>query len=159
MFRDEPAPTEWPAVQIRAPRQTRVRSPSGSARHQPGECFMREFACFGVGPVRFECSGQRFAVLCVLALALFMFSDVAFAADPVKAAADPFAGTALATALGSLVAALNGAIARSLAAIAVIGMGIAALTGRVEWSRAIVVVLGVGLIFSAAAMITALFPV
>jgi type IV secretory pathway VirB2 component (pilin) len=38
-------------------------------------------------------------------------------------------------------------------------MGIAALTGRVEWSRAIVVVLGVGLIFSAATMIDALFPV
>lgn len=114
---------------------------------------MREFACFGVGPVRFECSGQRFAVLCVLALALFMFSDVAFAAD------DPFAKTSLALGLGKLVDALNGAIARSLAVIAVIGMGIAALTGRVEWSRAIVVVLGVGLIFSAATMINELFPV
>lgn len=122
---------------------------------------MREFACFGVGPVRFECSGQRFAVLCVVALALFMFSSLALAqaTTPVTPAADPFAGTALATALGRLVSALNGAIARSLAVIAVIGMGIAALTGRVEWSRAIVVVLGVGLIFSAAAMITALFPI
>lgn len=114
---------------------------------------MREFACFGVGPVRIECSGQRFAVLCVLALVLFMFCDVAFAAD------DPFAKTSLALGLGKLVDALNGAIARSLAVIAVIGMGIAALTGRVEWSRAIVVVLGVGLIFSAAVMINALFPV
>ncbi|WP_439590185.1 TrbC/VirB2 family protein [Hydrogenophaga sp.] len=115
---------------------------------------MRDFQCFGVGPVRFECSGQRLAVMFLVALVLFAFSDLALAADPV----DPFANTDLAGALGRLVGALNGAIARSLAVIAVIGMGIAALTGRVEWSRAIVVVLGVGLIFSAAAMIEALFP-
>lgn len=113
---------------------------------------MRDFQCFGVGPVRFECSGQRLAVLFLVMLALFTFSDLAFAQ-----AADPFAGTALATALTNLTGALNGAIARSLAIVAVIGMGIAALTGRVEWSRAIVVVLGVGLIFSAATMIDALF--
>ncbi|MGE0098063.1 MAG: TrbC/VirB2 family protein [Hydrogenophaga sp.] len=118
---------------------------------------MKEVHCFGPGPVRFECSAQRLAVLCVVAVALFVFSHPALAQT--AATADPFAKTALATALGSLVAALNGAIARSLAIIAVIGMGIAALTGRVEWSRAIVVVLGVGLIFSAGVIINALFPV
>lgn len=117
---------------------------------------MREFACFGVGPVRFECSGQRFAVLCVLALALFMFSDVAFAVAA-DTSVDAFAGSSLAKALNSLVKTLNGTIARSLAIIAIIGMGIAALTGRVEWSRAIVVVLGVGIIFSAATLVDNLF--
>lgn len=113
---------------------------------------MREFHGFGVGPVRFECSAQRLAVLFLVMLALFTFSDLAFAAD------DPFKDTALALALTRLTDALNGAIARSLAIVAVIGMGIAALTGRVEWSRAIVVVLGVGLIFSASTVIKALFP-
>lgn len=121
---------------------------------------MRDFQCFGVGPVRFECSGQRLAVLFALAFALLLFNGLALAqtTPPATTTTDPFASTALATALGSLVNALNGAIARSLAIIAVIGMGIAALTGRVEWSRAIVVVLGVGLIFSATAIIRALFP-
>lgn len=123
---------------------------------------MRDFQCHGAGPVRFECSAQRLAALFLVALFLLAFSDLSLAQTTPPPAttttSDPFASTALATALGSLVSALNGAIARSLAVIAVIGMGIAALTGRVEWSRAIVVVLGVGLIFSASAMIRALFP-
>jgi|GEM_PF-6802987 type IV secretion system protein VirB2 len=118
---------------------------------------MRDFQCFGVGQVRFECSGRRFGVLLALTLALLLFSGLALAQTTPPTTTDPFASTALATALTKLVAALNGGIARSLAVIAVIGMGIMALTGRVEWSRAIVVVLGVGLIFSASAMITALF--
>lgn len=116
---------------------------------------MRNFQCHGVGPVRFECSAQRLAVWLLVALLLFMFSDVAMAADPVTV--DAFSDSTLGTALENLVTTLNGTIARSLAIIAVIGMGIAALTGRVEWSRAIVVVLGVGIIFSAATLIDGLF--
>jgi type IV secretion system protein VirB2 len=113
---------------------------------------MRDFQCFGVGPVRFECSGRRLAVLFLVALVLFAFSDLAMAQTT-----DAFTDSKLGTALENLVYTLNGTIARSLAIIAVIGMGIAALTGRVEWSRAIVVVLGVGLIFSASTLIKALF--
>ncbi len=108
-----------------------------------------------VQPTGFD--AKRWVFLGVVAVLLWMMCDAALAAETV--AADPFKDTALATALGKLTAALNGGIARSLAVVAVIGAGIMALTGRMEWSRAVVVVLGVGLIFSASAMIEALFPI
>jgi type IV secretory pathway VirB2 component (pilin) len=103
-----------------------------------------------VQPTGFD--AKRWVFLGVVGVLLWMACDVALAADP-------FEKTALATALKNLTDALNGAVARSLAVVAVIGAGIMALTGRMEWSRAVVVVLGVGLIFSASAMIEALFPV
>lgn len=114
---------------------------------------MKEHLFDGVHSRRIEWRVGRLFVLCTIALLLFTAADMALAQT------DPFANTSLATALGNLTAALNGTIARSLAVLAVIGAGIAALTGRMEWSRAVVVILGVGLIFSASAMIDALFPV
>ncbi len=113
---------------------------------------MWESRCLGGHPGRVEVSASRYVVWCGLALALLVV------ADPVLAVGvDAFNDSKLGMALSNLVSTLNGTIARSLAVIAVIGMGIAALTGRVEWSRAIVVVLGVGIIFSAATLIDALF--
>lgn len=106
----------------------------------------------GMQVIRTNEVAMRWLVLCVVGLLLLTASDMALAQ------ADPFANTMLANGLQSLVQALNGTVARSLAIVAVIGTGIAALTGRMEWSRAVVVVLGVGVIFSAGVMINVLFP-
>lgn len=114
---------------------------------------MKEVQYVGVHAIRTEEVAMRWVILCVVALLLLMASDLALAQTT-----DALSGsTSLGKALQNLVATLNGSIARSLAIVAVIGMGIAALTGRVEWSRAVVVVLGVGLIFSATALIDGLF--
>lgn len=115
---------------------------------------MKEVQCVGAHAIRVEEVAARWVILCVVALLFLMASSLANAQ-----AVDALSGSSLGVALQNLVATLNGGIARSLAIVAVIGMGIAALTGRTEWSRAIVVVLGVGLIFSASALIDGLFGV
>lgn len=103
-----------------------------------------------------QISGMRLLTMFLLMVVLFLASDLALAGA--ATGTTTFNGSALANGLSSLVGVLNGPVARSLAVLAVIGMGIMALTGRVEWSRAVVVVLGVGLIFSAGALIDLLFP-
>ncbi len=113
---------------------------------------MKEVQYVGVHAIRTEEVVMRWVILCVVALLLLMASDLALAQST-----DALGSSTLGTALQNLVTTLNGGVARSLAIVAVIGMGIAALTGRVEWSRAIVVVLGVGLIFSATTLIDGLF--
>ena len=116
---------------------------------------MNGYSCNGSEQFVTPMSGGRILTMFLVLVALFSFTDVASAA---AGNATAFNGSALANGLASLVSVLNGPVARSLAVLAVIGMGVMALTGRVEWSRAVVVVLGVGLIFSAGALIDLLFP-
>lgn len=113
---------------------------------------MKEVQYVGVHAIRTQEVAMRCVVLCIVALLLLMVSDVALAQGT-----DAFVGTKFSSAMKNLVATMNGTVARSLAGIAVMGVGFMALTARMEWSKGIVVVSGVGLIFSATALIDALF--
>ena len=66
--------------------------------------------------------------------------------------------TSLFKGLALLTSFLNGAIARTLAVLAVMGFGIGALSGRTDWIKALQVILAIGVIFTASTLVDSFIP-
>ncbi len=102
---------------------------------------------------------ERVLILIAIFALIFFFVDAAHAASTSSLGGKALDDTALGKGIQSLVEVMNGKIARAIAVLGIIGMGIGALTGRVEWSKVFIVLIGVGIVFSASAIVTALFDV
>ena len=90
-----------------------------------------------------QSSGMSGAVSVILFMSMLMACDVALAAggNPVQAMLD------------GVIAFLNSGVMRSIAILAVIGMGVAAYLGKISWEMAMRAGAGIILTFGAAALV------
>jgi type IV secretion system protein VirB2 len=86
------------------------------------------------------------------ALALLVFSLFAHPALA-QATLDPAGSNAILGAVNWVQGTLLGAVATSVAVIAVAGVGFMMLTGRMDWRRGAMVILGCFILFGAAAIV------
>ncbi|MGA0572119.1 TrbC/VirB2 family protein [Variovorax sp. VNK109] len=83
----------------------------------------------------------------IVCIALLACLPAAYAQDGAEFQA-PFV-----TLMNSIINLFTGVFARSLATLAVIGLGLAAMIGRLTWTAAIRVIVGIVLIFGAASVV------
>lgn len=91
-------------------------------------------------------SGWQLCLMFVLAAAVFMLPDLAFAAP----------GDTIGNILCKVVDWFSGPVGKGIATLAIIIIGVGALMGKVSWGMAIIVGIGVAVIFGAPAIVNEL---